>query len=42
MHLGLTSVKFTASVDNWTENKIGDSNNDSTDDNDAYLPINVQ
>lgn len=42
MHLGLTSVKFTASVENWTENTIGDSNNDSTDDNDAYLPINVQ
>lgn len=42
MHLGLTSVKFTASVSNWTAGTIGDGNGDSTHDNDVYLPINVE
>lgn len=42
MHLGLTSVKFTATVSNWTDATIGDSDGDSTDDNDVYLPINVK
>jgi hypothetical protein len=42
MHLGLTSVKFTATVSNWTDATIGDGDGNTTDDNDVYLPINVQ
>ena len=42
MHLGLTSVKFTATVSDWTDAKIGDGDGDGNDDNDVYLPINVQ
>ena len=42
MHLGLTGIKFTATVSNWEESAIGDSDGDSTPDNDVYLPINVQ
>lgn len=42
MHLGLTSVKFTASVSNWDEQTIGDSDGDSTNDNMIFLPINVE
>ena len=41
MHLGLTGVKFTATVSDWVDAAIGDSNNDGTPDNDVYLPINV-
>ena len=42
MHLGLTSVKFTATVSDWAEATIGDSNVDGTPDNMIFLPINVQ
>lgn len=42
MHLGLTSVKFTATVSNWTAATIGDGDGDTTADNDVYLPINVK
>jgi hypothetical protein len=41
MHLGLTGIKFTATVSNWEESTIGDGDGDSTPDNDVYLPINV-
>lgn len=41
MHLGLTGVKFTATVSNWDEETIGDSDGDSTNDNMVFLPINV-
>ena len=47
MHLGLTSVKFTATVSNWSFE--GDTDNDGVIDegetikvDDVYLPINVQ
>ena len=42
MHLGLTDVKFVATVAGWDELEIGDSNGDSSDDNMIFLPINVQ
>ena len=41
MYIGLTTVKFDATVTNWEEGTISDSNGDSTPDNDVYLPINV-
>ena len=42
MHLGLTGVKFTASVDNWDEGYIADNDGDLTlESSDIYLPRNV-
>ena len=41
MHLGLTSVKFTATADNWDEGTIIDNNADGIKESDIYLPINV-
>lgn len=42
MHLGLTDVKFTATVNNWDENHIGTAGGGtSADSDDIYLPINV-
>jgi len=42
MHLGLTGVKFTASVSNWETGYMFDTNGDSTpDSNEIALPINV-
>lgn len=51
IHLGLTSVKFEATVSNWdldstgtgTEDSDGDGTPDSSDkDIDVHVPINVQ
>ena len=43
MHLGLTGVKFTASVSNWETGYMFDTDADSTpDSNQIDLPINVQ
>ena len=42
MHLGLTGVKFTASVDSWDEGYIADNDGDLTlESSDIYLPRNV-
>ena len=41
MHLGLTTVKFDATVAEWEEGTISDSDGDGTQDNEVYLPINV-
>lgn len=42
--LGLTSVKFEATVSNWevVDNALGDTNGDSTADDYVYLPLNVK
>ena len=43
MHLGLTGIKFTATVSNWEDTgTIGDSDGNGSDDNDVYVPINVK
>ena len=43
MHLGLTSVTFTASVSDWDEGHIGITGGGSDADSDiVYLPINVE
>lgn len=41
MHLGLTGVKFTATVDSWNTDINGDSNTDAKDAQQVNLPINV-
>lgn len=42
MHLGLTGVKFTATVDNWDEGTFVDSDGDGNiEESDIYLPRNV-
>ena len=42
MHLGLTSVKFTATVSSWDQGHIGTAGGGSSaDSDDVYLPINV-
>lgn len=42
--LGLTSVKFEATVSNWevVDNALGDTDGDSTADDYVYLPLNVK
>ena len=42
MHLGLTGVKFTATVDSWNTDIDGDSDTDANDAQQVDLPINVQ
>ena len=41
MHLGLTSVKFTATVDDWDTDINGSGDTDADDANQVHLPINV-
>lgn len=39
--LGLTSVKFTATVEDWSRDINGDGNTTDADDQEIYLPMNV-
>ena len=41
MHLGLTNIKFDATVENWNEDIDNDGDTDSDDTTPVHLPINV-
>jgi hypothetical protein len=41
MHLGLTSVKFTANVENWEQSGDTGDNNDDDNNKEIYLPSNT-
>jgi hypothetical protein len=42
IHLGLTSVKFEATVDSWSADTDSDGDVDTSDARTVFLPLNVE